>query len=115
MNLKLHIRQILKEETNEGLLDDLSHFFRPKKHKHIDPKTIQSEKERFTCEDCGNPDYEMYMVNDDLWDKYGNDNKTLCLSCLEKRMGRKLTKDDFTDHENALVNKHNLKVQQILN
>ena len=32
------------EETNEGLLDDLGRFFIPKKHKHIDPKTIQSEK-----------------------------------------------------------------------
>mgnify|MGYP003340863919 CR=1 FL=1 len=106
-----------ESETQEGLLDNLRDFFQRKnKHNKLnDPDFLDQEKERFTCEDCGNPDYEMYMVNDDLWDKYGNDNKTLCLSCLEKRMGRKLTKDDFTDHENALVNKHNLKVQQILN
>lgn len=31
MNLKLHIKKILKEETNESLLDDLGNFFRPKK------------------------------------------------------------------------------------
>ena len=106
-----------ESETREGLLDNLVDFFQRKnKHDNLnDPDFLVQEKKRFTCEDCGNPDYEMYMVNDDLWDEYGNDNKTLCLSCLEKRMGRKLTKDDFTDHENALVNKHNLKVQQILN
>lgn len=29
MNVKLDIRQILKEETNESLLDDLGNFFKP--------------------------------------------------------------------------------------
>ena len=114
MNLKQHIKYILKEETNEGLLDDLGRFFRPKKHKHIDPKTIQSEKERFTCEDCGNPDYNMYMVDDNVWREYGNDTNTLCMSCLQDRMGRELTKDDFSQHSNAPVNQHNPEVQDII-
>ena len=114
MNLKQHIKYILKEETNEGLLDDLGRFFRPKKHKHIDPKTIQSEKERFTCEDCGNPDYNMYMVDDNVWREYGNDTNTLCMSCLQDRMGRELTKDDFLQHSNAPVNQHNPEVQDIV-
>ncbi len=66
----------------------------------------QSE-ERFTCADCGEQNYNMYMVNDDLWNKYGNDKLTLCKSCLEQRMGRELTKDDISQHKDALTNIHN--------
>ena len=33
----------------------------------------KSEEERFTCADCGEKDYNMYMVNDDIWSEYGND------------------------------------------
>jgi len=36
------------------------------------------------------------------------------MSCLEKRMGRELTKDDFTQHSDAPVNRHNVEVQNIL-
>lgn len=114
MNLKQHIKNILKEETNESLLDDLGNFFRPKKRVEVDPSTIQSEKEKFTCEDCGDPNYQMYMVNDDIWREFGNNTNTLCMSCLEKRMGRKLTRHDFSQHRSAPVNKHNVEVQDIL-
>jgi hypothetical protein len=47
------------------------------------------------------------MVNDDIWNKYGNDKLTLCKSCLEQRMGRELTKDDISQHKDALTNVHN--------
>ncbi len=67
----------------------------------------KSKEERFTCADCGEQNYNMYMVNDDIWNKYGNDKLTLCKSCLEQRMGRELTKDDISQHKDALTNVHN--------
>jgi hypothetical protein len=56
----------------------------------------------FDCVDCGRNTgqiQEYYMVNDRLWDKTaGKDkDKMLCIGCLEKRLGRKLTPADFTD------------------
>ena len=73
----------------------------------------RDEENRFTCTDCGNPDYNMYMVNDDIWKEYGNEKNTLCKSCLEKRMDRELTADDFSQHKNALTNIHNPEVQSL--
>ena len=73
----------------------------------------KSEEERFTCADCGEKDYNMYMVNDDIWSEYGNDKFTLCKSCLEKRMGRKLTKKDISQHKDALVNIHNSEMRDL--
>ena len=29
----------------------------------------ESERERFTCTDCGEYDYKMYMVNKNIWEK----------------------------------------------
>ena len=68
----------------------------------------KSEEDRFTCQDCGNPDYDMYMVNDDIWDKYGNKTDTLCMGCLEKRMGRSLTKHDFSQHKKIIDHEHSI-------
>lgn len=56
----------------------------------------------YLCMDCGvdiNEINEYYMVHDKLWDEfvpelYGD----LCISCLEKRMGRLLTPGDFTHY-----------------
>src|SRR5262249_17820365 len=39
---------------------------------------------------------EYYMVKDDLWKRAGK-RRYLCIGCLEERIGRKLTPDDFTD------------------
>ena len=75
----------------------------------------QEEIERFTCEDCGTYDYDMYMVNDDIWSEYGNESNTLCMNCLEKRIGRKLTKDDFSQYKNAPANKYNPQVKKLFN
>jgi hypothetical protein len=71
------------------------------------PKHDKSEEERFTCVDCGEYDYNMYMVNNDIWDKYGEGLNTLCLNCLEQRMGHKISKSDISDFKNAPVNIHN--------
>jgi hypothetical protein len=56
---------------------------------------------RFHCVDCGkctSSSGEYYMVDDDLWavsGLEGNDGM-LCLRCLEQRIGREPTIDDFT-------------------
>lgn len=100
MNLQENIQRIKQiMNLNESFLD----WFK-KNEKNFD---YNSEEEKFTCEDCGEKDYNMYMVNDDLWKEYGNEKMTLCKSCFEKRMGRKLTKDDISQHKNALTNIHN--------
>ena len=74
---------------------------------------LKSEEERFTCADCGEKDYNMYMVNNDIWEKHGNDKLTLCKSCLETRMGRKLTKKDILQHKDALVNIYNPEMKDL--
>jgi len=102
---------INENETNEGLFDSLKNFFGQKKKIELP----QEEIEIFTCKDCGNYDYDMYMVNDDIWREYGNESNTLCMDCLEKRMGRELTKDDFSEYKKTPANIHNPKVRKILN
>lgn len=74
-----------------------------------------SEEKRFTCQGCGSKEkeYNMYMVNDDLWEKYGNDRNTYCMSCFEDIVGRKLTKDDFMQYKNIPVNLYNPEVQKL--
>ena len=50
------------------------------------------------CNACTNCNGEYYMVHDEVW-KLANpaDRGMLCIGCLEQRLGRLLTKDDFTD------------------
>lgn len=56
----------------------------------------------FFCIDCGFDTFqnEYYVVKDEIWPIKQNGGM-LCIGCLEKRIGRSLTKDDFTD---CLVN-----------
>lgn len=49
------------------------------------------------CEDCEKEDFDYFMVQNEIWEKFGNGEGLLCMSCLEKRMGRKLKAEDFTD------------------
>ena len=65
------------------------------------------------CLDCGLPTWnplgksEWYMVRDEIWGESGAPTRLvisaetkgyyLCIGCLEARLGRKLTRDDFTD------------------
>lgn len=58
------------------------------------------------CADCKRRiiGYHYFMVNDDLWGQYGEGGGYLCLTCTEKRIGRPLTRADFTDFADALIN-----------
>lgn len=50
------------------------------------------------CNDCGRDVEQIkqyFMVNDDIWQKYGNKEGFLCMDCLEKRIGYKLLLNDF--------------------
>jgi hypothetical protein len=51
------------------------------------------------CDDCGKEifcDVNMVMVKDSLWAKICDEwSDDLCDKCMEKRMGRKITKQDF--------------------
>ena len=102
-------KEVLKE------INKIKHLSSYKPGKIISERreTEEEERKRFTCEDCGEYDYKMYMVNKALWNKYGNKEKTLCWDCLEKRMGRKLTKYDFEQYKDTPVNKYNKEVQAL--
>lgn len=95
------------QENISRIMDIMGLFRKPKE---VDP---QEEDRRFTCTDCGDSDYKMYMVNDNIWNEYGNQRNTLCKSCLEKRMGRELTANDFIQYMDAPVNKHNPEIQSL--
>ncbi len=58
------------------------------------------------CADCGfdtNAGGEYYMVHDQIWHQacaakpVPTDQAILCIGCLERRIGRTLTKCDFSD------------------
>jgi hypothetical protein len=53
----------------------------------------------FLCVDCGHDtlDNEVYMVHDRIWEKGGVGDGLLCIGCLEARLGRPLSRADFTD------------------
>ena len=55
----------------------------------------------FRCRDCGNDYDEYYMVHNHVWKAGGlpKDGGMLCIGCLEKRIGRRLCRDDFPDWE----------------
>lgn len=87
-------------------------------------------RSKMNCHDCGKDtaieigDY--YMVSVDIWNRYGlgkglvyetqdggicdwENSGFLCMKCLTKRVGRKLTSKDFIDvplnHENGYLKK----------
>ena len=56
------------------------------------------------CKDCGVETLpvdgrraEWYMVKPDVWADAGMTTGFLCIGCLETRLGRQLTREDFTD------------------
>lgn len=59
--------------------------------------------EQFNCLDCGvdtNAINEYYMVTYTVWHAaMGGDMRgMLCIGCLEKRLGRRLQRSDFSEH-----------------
>jgi len=67
------------------------------------------------CFGCGEPINEpMFMVNDDVWeDSAIPENAQVHLACLETHLQRKLTKNDFSQYANTVVNKCNSQVRRI--
>jgi hypothetical protein len=49
------------------------------------------------CADCGNDTlpHEQYMLFDAVWAQAGGGDGFLCVGCLEDRLDRRLTPDDF--------------------
>jgi hypothetical protein len=94
-------KRVLKEDNKEIETDDAY--------------WVQA-KEDLTCKDCREwtaADEDMFMVNDEIWDEYGNKEDMLCPGCLEKRMGRKLKKGDVSDYSDAPVNIENPYIQNL--
>jgi hypothetical protein len=54
-----------------------------------------------TCTDCAVDTYanrEYYMLRNDVWAATGHKQQGyLCIGCVEQRLGRMLTRDDFAD------------------
>jgi hypothetical protein len=60
---------------------------------------IFSDMAAFACQDCpaDTLDGDYYMVHNELWSAaHPNLYGMLCLPCLERRVGRRLTLSDFT-------------------
>jgi len=50
----------------------------------------------FSCSECkGSTLYEGYMLDEDLWLTVAKKDENLCIGCLERRLGRRLTPNDF--------------------
>ena len=64
-------------------------------------KNRRKRKQNFLCVDCKvdtSKIKEHYFVNTELWLSSGATiHQQLCISCLEKRIGRDLIFSDFTD------------------
>ena len=59
---------------------------------------------RADCAECGKKmpyETDYYMVHDELWSSVAFEGELLHVHCLEKRLGRKLKREDFTE---CLVN-----------
>lgn len=62
---------------------------------------MEHEHKSFYCMDCGNDISiwgiaEWFMVSNSVWERSGAGKEDdLCVGCLEKRIGRKLTSYDF--------------------
>ncbi len=60
--------------------------------------TVNKSHKGFACMDCKKDTWnEYYMLYSRVWKKANPKMKgKLCISCLEKRLGRRLNKHDFT-------------------
>lgn len=66
---------------------------------HLLAETLVSVRDTFcsTCDVNTMEIHEYYGVTSDLWRRYGVGKGMLCIGCLEERMGRELTPEDFVD------------------
>jgi len=61
---------------------------------------MHKSKTKWLCVDCSrNTKFEHYFVNNVVWfDLAGMpEDGMLCVRCIEQRIGRRLSKNDFTD------------------
>jgi hypothetical protein len=64
--------------------------------------TAGRTRDKGPCLDCnvetcpGVGEWEVYMVHDHVWRDAGMDRGDLCIGCLERRLGRMLSPDDFS-------------------
>lgn len=67
---------------------------------------------KFRCLDCQTETWnDYYHVHDQLWVTYGAGSKQLCVKCFERRLGRTLAREDFS---NAPINHYPLVRSTIL-
>ncbi len=70
---------------------------------------------KWKCLDCGvdtGKIGEHYFIHTHLWLRAVNSIKgMLCIACLEKRLGRQLTRADFTD---AYINKSGIRSERLM-
>lgn len=99
----------IKSSEGEGLQMNFRKFLEGPDWEAFDPEQRENVKKMFSCSDCGtdisekfgNGEYG-YMLRDDLWKSLGDiplnqaGKKMLCINCLEKRLGRKVTSSDFS-------------------
>ena len=52
---------------------------------------------RMWCTNCKKKTEDYYMLHDALWYSVAEAWETLCIVCFEERLGRELTKDDFSN------------------
>jgi len=75
---------------------------------------MAKSRRRFLCMDCGidtGKIAEFYMLQESIWLLVAkSDRGMLCISCLESRLGRKLT---FWDFNNSYVNSLHFGVKSV--
>lgn len=63
-------------------------------------KVKHKQKSKWLCVDCGScTKLEHYFLKNDVWFNEAKMGETgmLCITCVERRIGRKLNRNDFTD------------------
>ena len=51
----------------------------------------------YCCPICGLTTYDLYMIKDEVWYSEAELSRYLHLVCLERKLGRSLKIEDFTD------------------
>src|ERR1035437_10543630 len=63
-----------------------------------DPRPHGNKSRCFNCKkDVHKNPRDYYMVTSKIWADYGAGREELCMSCLEKRMGRRLDRSDILE------------------
>jgi hypothetical protein len=89
------IRNLAEDQLGLAVHDDATLTKKDFLHLAIDANEIVGCADCAICAvDCNEID-EYYMVTNELWAQYGVRHGMLCVGCMEARMGRELTGEDF--------------------